>query len=101
MEELKSHNWSLTLIFCLIFAILGFIAGKVTGGRGGGEHGMMIHKLHGDKMGKVMKWNSKEGGEMVIDVEAGDGKIIIEMDTTYEEDGKTVRRVEKKIMREE
>lgn len=105
MEELKSHNWSLTLVFCLIFGILGFITGKVTGGReiGRGDHGMMIHKLHGDRMGNMMKWESKDGEEMhfQVDVESGDGKIIIDIDTTYEENGKTIRKVEKKVMKQQ
>ena len=100
MEELKSHNWSLTLIFCLVFALLGFITGKVTGS-GDRDRGMMFHKIHEKGGDHMMKWMSKDGEAMTIDVEAGDGRIIIDIDTTYEQDGKTIRRVEKKVLKEE
>lgn len=101
MEELKNHNWGLTLVFCLIFGALGFIAAKVSGSGNNGGNRMMMHRIHSDMggMGKTMKWNSKDGEHMVvtIDGEDGPGTIIIDLDTTFTENGQKIHKIEKRV----
>jgi hypothetical protein len=102
MEDLKNHNWGLTLVFCLIFGVLGFISAKVSDNRGNENHKIMMHEMHGGNSGNMMKWLSDEGGNRSIQLEIGDdGKMIIDIDTTYEENGKKVRRVEKRVVKED
>jgi len=103
MEELKSHNWSLTLVFCLVFAILGFITGKVTGNKKGDGNRFMLHKMKSGLHGhNKMNCMSEDGRKTEVMVEIGEGgKVIVDIDTTYEEDGKKVRKVEKRILKED